>query len=144
MDWGAIVDEYPSDITRTFQVGDLDPELVRVYDAVRRANEAGKAAARPGVTGEQVDRAARQVITDAGYGDQFIHRTGHGLGLEVHETPNMVAGNNEPLIPGNVFTIEPGIYLPGRGGVRIEDNIVVTAEGSLCLTNVTRELIRVG
>jgi Xaa-Pro aminopeptidase len=117
---------------------------VRVYDAVRRANEAGKAAARPGVTGEQVDRAARKVIVAAGYGDQFIHRTGHGLGLEVHETPNMVEGNSQPLIPGNVFTVEPGIYLPGRGGVRIEDNIVVTADGSLCLTNVTRELIRVG
>lgn len=144
IDWGAIVDDYPSDITRTFQVGDLDPELVRVYDAVRRANEAGKAAVRPGVTGEQVDRAARKVIADAGYGDQFIHRTGHGLGLEVHETPNMVEGNSEPLIPGNVFTVEPGIYLPGRGGVRIEDNIVVTADGSHCLTTFTRELIRVG
>jgi Xaa-Pro dipeptidase len=144
IDWGAVIDDYPSDITRTFQVGDLDPELERVYDAVRRANEAGKAAARPGVTGEQVDRAARKVIADAGYGEQFIHRTGHGLGLEVHETPNMVEGNSTPLIPGNVFTVEPGIYLPGRGGVRIEDNIVVTADGSLCLTNISRELIRVG
>lgn len=144
IDWGAIVDDYPSDITRTFAIGDLDPELIRVYDTVRRANEAGKKAARPGVTGQQVDQAARQVITAAGYGEYFIHRTGHGLGLEVHETPNMVSTNTEPLAPGNVFTVEPGIYLPNRGGVRIEDNVVVTADGVLSLTTVTRELIHVG
>lgn len=143
IDWGAYVDGYPSDITRTFAVGYVDREMARVYDVVRQANEAGKRAARPGATGEEVDRAARVVIEEAGYGDYFIHRTGHGLGLEVHEAPSMVAGNQAPLEPGNVFTVEPGIYLPGRGGVRIEDDVVVTADGHRSLTRFSRELITV-
>ena len=126
IDWGVYVDGYPSDITRTFAVGDIDPELRHIHEIVREANAQGKLAARPGVTGAEVDRAARAVIEAAGYGEYFFHRTGHGLGLEIHEEPNMVAGNTAPLEPGNVFTIEPGIYLAGRGGVRIEDNIVVT------------------
>jgi Xaa-Pro dipeptidase len=125
-------------------VGQIDGELAHIYRTVQAANEAGKAAARPGATGEDVDRAARNVIEAAGYGDYFIHRTGHGLGLEVHEPPNMVAGNNEPLQVGNVFTVEPGIYLPERGGVRIEDNVVVTASGHHSLTSITRELLTIG
>jgi Xaa-Pro dipeptidase len=144
IDWGAYVDSYPSDITRTFAVGRIDPEMAHVYDVVRQANEQGKQAARPGVTGEAVDRAARAVIEAAGFGQYFIHRTGHGLGLEVHESPSMVAGNQEPLVAGNVFTVEPGIYLPGRGGVRIEDDVVVTADGHRSLTSFSRDLIVVG
>jgi Xaa-Pro dipeptidase len=144
IDWGVYVDGYPSDITRTFAVGQIDEELAHIYRTVQAANEAGKAAARPGATGEDVDRAAREVIAAAGYGDYFIHRTGHGLGLEVHEPPNMVAGNREPLQVGNVFTVEPGIYLPERGGVRIEDNVVVTTSGHHSLTSMTRELLTIG
>ncbi|MFQ5401506.1 MAG: M24 family metallopeptidase, partial [Anaerolineae bacterium] len=144
IDWGAYVDGYPSDITRTFAVGELDAELVRVYHAVKQANERGRQAARPGATGRDVDRAARGVITNAGYGNYFIHRTGHGLGLEVHEPPFMMEDNTDPLETGMVFTVEPGIYLPGRGGVRIEDDVVVTADGHTCLTSFPRDLITVG
>ncbi|MCB8985011.1 MAG: aminopeptidase P family protein [Ardenticatenaceae bacterium] len=144
VDWGAYVDGYPSDITRTFAVGHIDPEMARIYEVVQLANQQGKLAAKPGTTGEAVDHAAREVIEDAGYGKYFIHRTGHGLGLEVHESPSMVAGNREPLAAGNVFTVEPGIYLPGRGGVRIEDDVVVTADGHRSLTSFTRELLTVG
>lgn len=143
IDWGVYVDGYPSDITRTFAVGEINDEYRKIYELVRAANEAGKQAARPGASGQDVDRAARKVIADAGYGEYFFHRTGHGLGLEVHETPNMVEGNVEPLRPGNVFTIEPGIYLTGRGGVRIEDNVVITADGSRSLTSFPRELMTV-
>jgi Xaa-Pro dipeptidase len=96
------------------------------------------------VSGRAVDRAARDVIEDAGYGDYFIHRTGHGLGLEVHEAPDASPTNTRPLAPGNVFTIEPGIYLPNRGGVRIEDNVVVTADGCRTMTSFSRDLITVG
>lgn len=144
IDWGVYVDGYPSDITRTFAVGDLDPELAQIHDIVRAANAQGKLAARPGATGQDVDRAARAVIDEAGYGEYFFHRTGHGLGLEVHEEPNMIEGNATPLETGNVFTVEPGIYLPGRGGVRIEDNVVITAVGQHTLTSFPRELITVG
>lgn len=144
IDWGAIVDDYPSDITRTFAVGNVKPELKRVYDTVRRANEAGRSAAGPGVTGRDIDRAARGVIDKAGYGDYFIHRTGHGLGLEVHEPPYIMEGNLEPLVPGAVFTVEPGIYLPDQAGVRIEDDVVITGDGVRSLTSFSRELIQVG
>jgi Xaa-Pro aminopeptidase len=143
IDWGVYVDGYPSDITRTFAVGEIDPELQRIHEIVREANAQGKLAARPGVTGEEVDRAARAVIEAAGYGEYFFHRTGHGLGLEIHEEPNMVQGNTTPLEPGNVFTIEPGIYLAGRGGVRIEDNVLVTSDGHRSLTTFPRELMTV-
>lgn len=144
IDWGCYVDGYPSDITRTFAVGDVEPEFRRIYNAVKLANEQGKKVSGPGVTGQEVDRAAREVIEEAGYGEYFIHRTGHGLGLEVHEPPNMVEGNTAPLTVGNVFTVEPGIYLPGRGGVRIEDNVVITPTGHRCLTTLTRELLTIG
>ncbi len=144
IDWGVYVDGYPSDITRTFAVGEIDDELKQIYEIVRASNEQGKLAAKPGASGQDVDRAARKVIDDAGYGEYFFHSTGHGLGLEVHETPNMVEGNLEPLRPGNVFTVEPGIYLAGRGGVRIEDNVVITADGSRSMTTFPRELITIG
>jgi Xaa-Pro dipeptidase len=144
VDWGAVADDYPSDITRTFAVGELEPELAHVYEIVKKANQAAKAIARPGATGRDLDRAAREVVAAAGYGDYFFHRTGHGLGLEVHESPYIMEANTEPLKMGNVFTIEPGIYLAGRGGVRIEDDIVITANGSRSLTTFPRDLIQVG
>lgn len=144
IDWGVYVDDYPSDLTRTFALGEIDPQLRRVYETVRLANEAARQAVRPGMTGQQIDRIARDVIEDAGYGEYFIHRTGHGLGLEVHEPPDMSPVNAEPLVAGNVFTIEPGIYLPGLGGVRIEDNIVVTANGGRSMTSFPRELTVIG
>ena len=141
VDCGVTVSGYAADITRTFAIGALEPELARVYEVVRAANEAGRAAAGPGVPAEQVDRAARAVIEEAGYGAYFTHRTGHGLGLEVHEPPYIVAGNERPLEPGMTFTVEPGVYLPGRGGVRIEDDVVVTSDGAESLTSFERGLI---
>lgn len=144
IDFGAIVDDYPSDITRTFAVGEVAPELKRVYDTVKQANEAGRSTARPGASGRDIDRAARGVIEKAGYGEYFIHRTGHGLGLEVHEPPYIMEGNREPLAPGAVFTVEPGIYLPDQAGVRIEDDVVITKGGARSLTSFSRELIQVG
>ncbi|MDX1663153.1 MAG: Xaa-Pro peptidase family protein [Candidatus Promineifilaceae bacterium] len=143
IDWGVVVDGYISDITRTFAVGTVDEELRLIYDVVQAANEAGRAAARPGASGADIDRAARRVIENAGYGDYFIHRTGHGLGLETHENPQIVQGNDAPLAPGTVFTVEPGIYLPGRGGVRIEDNLVITEEGGRSLTSFPRHLQKI-
>jgi Xaa-Pro dipeptidase len=141
VDCGVTVGGYSADITRTFAIGVLEPELARVYEVVRAANEAGRAAAGPGVPAEEVDRAARAVIEEAGYGAYFTHRTGHGLGLEVHEPPYIVAGNERPLEPGMTFTVEPGVYLPGRGGVRIEDDVVVTSDGAESLTSFTREFV---
>ncbi len=122
---------YNSDSTRTYVVGEpADPELAVVHEIVRRAQEAGVAAARVGSTCEQVDAASRAVIEGAGYGQHFITRTGHGIGLEVHEEPYLVAGNQRPLEPGMAFSVEPGIYLPGRFGVRIEDIVVVADDGT--------------
>ncbi len=135
VDVGAQVAGYCSDITRTFVCG-REPdrrqrELLRV---VRRAQKAGIAAAVAGNPAAAVDRAARQVIEAAGLGERFVHRTGHGLGLEVHEPPYLTATNPDPLLPGQVITIEPGVYLPGYGGVRVEDDVVVTAAGPELLT----------
>lgn len=141
IDCGAVVGGYASDITRTVALGGLPEEMLRVYEVVRRANEAGRAAVRPGRAAQDVDRAARAVIQEAGYGDFFIHRTGHGLGLEVHEPPYIVEGNRHPLQAGMTFTVEPGIYLPGIGGVRIEDDVLVTPEGAETLTTFPRELM---
>lgn len=141
MDGGAWHDGYASDITRTVALGEPSAQARRIYELVLAANAAGRAAARPGATGEQIDQAARAVIDAGGYGPQFLHRTGHGLGLEVHEPPYMVAGSADPLAPGMTFTVEPGIYVAGVGGVRIEDDVVITADGAESLTSFERELI---
>jgi len=141
IDFVMTVDGYHSDITRTFVVGqEPDDRLREVYAAVRAANEAGRAAARPGVACQDVDRVTRQVLVDAGLGEHFIHRTGHGLGLDVHEEPGIVEGNDMPLEEGMVFTVEPGVYLEGWGGIRIEDDVVVTEGGCETLTTFSREL----
>ena len=141
IDWGANVDGYFSDITRTFAIGEVEPEYRQIAEIVLAANRAGHAAAGPGVSAESVDQAARQVITAAGYGPYFTHRTGHGLGLEGHEEPYIRSDNPLLLQPGMTFTIEPGIYLPNRNGVRIEDDVVITPTGCLSLTDLPRELI---
>ncbi len=140
IDYGANVEGYFSDITRTFAIGEVDPELARIVEVVEQANAAARAAAGPGVPASAVDRAARAVIEAAGYGPYFTHRTGHGLGLEVHEEPYIRGDNPQILQPGMAFTIEPGIYLPGRGGVRIEDDVVITARGCRSLTSLPRAL----
>ena len=144
-DFVTTVNGYYADITRTFVVGqEPDERLHSVYNAVKSANAAGRAAVRPGVTCQDVDRAARQVLVDAGFGPNFIHRTGHGLGLDVHEEPNIVDGNEMPLEEGMVFTIEPGVYIEGWGGIRIEDDIVVTRDGCESLTTFSRDLRVIG
>ncbi len=130
LDVGAFTAGYGSDITRTFWLGSPPAEAERVYAVVDQARRAGIEAARAGVPCEAVDRAARAVIEQAGYGEFFIHRTGHGVGLEVHEPPYLVAGNTTPLAAGNVHSVEPGIYLPGRFGVRLEDLVVVEDDGA--------------
>ncbi|MGD8397840.1 MAG: Xaa-Pro peptidase family protein [Anaerolineae bacterium] len=142
IDWGTVYAGYRSDITRTFVLGEPTPEMVEIHDAVLAANQSGRLAARPSMPAQQVDRMARRAIAAAGYGDYFIHRTGHGLGLETHEPPYLVEGNLEILEVGMTFTVEPGIYLPGVGGVRIEDDVVVTEDGSESLTTLPRELVR--
>ncbi|MFN2243234.1 MAG: M24 family metallopeptidase [Anaerolineae bacterium] len=142
IDWGAAYKGYRSDITRSFVLGVPTPEMERIHDAVLAANQAGRLAVRPNMLAQDVDRAARRAITLAGYGAYFIHRTGHGLGLETHEPPYIVEGNLEFLGPGMTFTVEPGVYLPDVGGVRIEDNVVVTADGSETLTTLPRDLVR--
>jgi Xaa-Pro dipeptidase len=140
VDAGARVDGYCSDITRTVAVGELGEEARAFYDLVLRANRAGVAAVRPGASGAQIDAAARGVIEAGGYGPQFLHRTGHGLGIEIHEPPYLHAAEQAPLPVGATFTVEPGVYVPGVGGVRIEDNVVITEEGVECLTTFPREL----
>jgi len=138
---GPLPEGYHSDCTRTYAVGDPGDEVREVYAVLQRAQEAGVAAAGPGVSAESVDEAARAVIRDAGYGDFFVHRTGHGIGLEVHEEPYIVAGNDLVLVPGMAFSIEPGIYLPGRWGARIEDIVVITEDGCEQLNRRPRDLL---
>ena len=140
MDFGGRAAGYCSDITRTVAVGRADPEVREVHDVVREAQDRALRAVRPGVAAQEIDRAAREVIEQAGYGDRFVHRTGHGIGLEEHEQPYLVEGNEEPLRHGMCFSIEPGIYLPGRFGVRIEDIIAVTDDGGRSLNRASREL----
>lgn len=129
LDFGGTRDWYCSDITRTVSVGEPAADVRKVHDLVRRSQEAGYAAAKSGATAASVDAASRAVIADAGYGKYFIHRTGHGIGLDGHEHPYLVTGNAQRLEPGMAFSIEPGIYLPGRFGVRIEDVAIIAADG---------------
>jgi Xaa-Pro aminopeptidase len=143
-DWGGTLEGYKSDVTRTAHVGEPSPEFVRAYEAVLAANQAAFEAVRPGVPCQEIDRAARRLLTDAGYGDAFIHRTGHGLGLSLHEEPYLVEGNALPLAEGMVFSDEPGVYFPGQFGIRIEDTVVCTAEGGRRLNEATRELRVIG
>lgn len=130
LDLGAFHRGYGSDITRTFCLGAPPPDFERVYAIVNQARAAGIAAVRPGVPAAAVDAAARRVIERAGYGPNFVHRTGHGVGLEIHEPPYLTAGNEAPLAAGMVHSVEPGIYLPGRFGVRLEDLVVVEPGGA--------------
>lgn len=139
-DWGSTWKGYHSDITRTVFIGEPTDEFRLVYETVKRANQAAFDVIKPGVAAQEIDRAARKVITDAGYGEAFIHRTGHGLGLDVHEEPYMVEGNALPLEVGMVFSDEPGIYLEGKFGVRIEDIVYVTEEGGVRFNEANRDL----
>ena len=129
MDWGCELDRYQSDITRTIAIGTAADEPKKVYRIVYKAHMAARAAIRVGVPAEDIDAAARDVIDEAGYGEYFIHRTGHGIGMQGHEPPHIIAGNIEPLVAGQCFSIEPGIYLPGKFGVRIENIVAVTEDG---------------
>lgn len=139
-DWGAMYQGYSSDITRTFGVGELSSEFREIYRLVQESNAAGRLAGKPGSRAGDIDRAARDVIQLGGYGPYFTHRTGHGLGMESHEGPYIFAENDLLLQDGMVYTVEPGIYLPGKGGVRIEDDVVVTSSGSESLTDFPRDL----
>jgi Xaa-Pro aminopeptidase len=141
MDFGGLMHGYGSDTTRTVAVGEPAAQMREVHDIVRAAQEAAFEAVQPGVACQEIDRVARGVITDAGHGDDFIHRTGHGIGMTTHEPPYMVEGEERPMVPGMCFSIEPGIYLAGRFGVRIEDIVTVTENGGRRLNNTTRELV---
>lgn len=140
LDFGGLKHGYGSDTTRTVHVGEPTAEEREVHDVVRQAQQTGFEAVRPGVECQEIDRAARAVITDAGYGEYFIHRAGHGIGLTTHEPPYMVEGETQALHPGMCFSIEPGIYLPGRYGVRIEDIVTVTPEGGRRLNQTAHEM----
>ena len=144
VDWGATHDGYISDLTRTFAVGEVDEEYKKIHKLVQEANAAGRAAAKPGVPCANVDIAARNVIEKSGYGKYFTHRTGHGIGMEGHEAPYMRGDNMQILEAGMAFTVEPGIYLTGRNGVRIEDNLVITEDGAESLSDMPREIRVVG
>jgi Xaa-Pro aminopeptidase len=139
---GPLPAGYNSDSTRTYAVGEpRDADVAGTYAVLQRAQAAAVAAVRPGVTAEQVDAAAREVIAEAGFGEYFIHRTGHGIGLDVHEEPYIIAGNALPLEPGMAFSVEPGIYQPGRWGARIEDIVIVTEDGVESVNNQPHELV---
>ncbi|MEU1199315.1 aminopeptidase P family protein [Streptomyces sp. NPDC005813] len=141
LDFGGLKHGYGSDTSRTVHVGEPDAEERTVHDVVRAAQEEGFRAVRPGAACQDVDRAARAVITEAGYGDRFIHRTGHGIGVTTHEPPYMIEGEEQPLVPGMCFSVEPGVYLPGRFGVRIEDIVTVTEDGGRRLNTTSREMV---
>jgi Xaa-Pro aminopeptidase len=143
MDFGGSLGGYASDMTRTVTVGEPGAGVEEVHAVVREAQEQAFRSVRPGVACQEVDRVARGVIADAGYGDAFIHRTGHGIGLDVHEDPYLVNGNAQTLEPGMCFSIEPGIYLDGRFGVRIEDIVLVTEEGGVRMNNAPHDLAAV-
>jgi Xaa-Pro aminopeptidase len=140
VDWGAQLNGYASDCTRTFATGELDPRDRAVYDLVLLAQEQALAAVRPGPTGREVDAVARSIITDAGHGEHFGHGLGHGVGLEVHEGPRLSKQGEDELRAGNVVTVEPGVYVPGAIGVRIEDLVVVTEDGNEVLSGLSKQL----
>lgn len=141
IDCGGLAGGYCSDITRTFCLGKAHEEMKKIYRTVQEAQQAALEAVAGGCSGEEADAAAREVITRAGYGAYFTHRTGHGIGLDIHEAPYLVEGNAAMLSPGMVFSIEPGIYLPGKYGVRIEDIVVVTGQGARRLNYFDRDLL---
>ena len=140
VDFGCRYESYCSDTTRTVFVGEPTEEEKKLYEIVLQAQEAGEAAVRPGVPAEEVDRAARKVIEDAGYGKYFNTRLGHGIGVAVHEAPYIMEGNKMPLEPGMAFSIEPGIYIPGKIGIRIENIVVVTKDGCKPLSKLPKEI----
>jgi Xaa-Pro aminopeptidase len=140
---GPVAEGYYSDSTRTYVLGaPSEPDVLATYQVLQRAQQAAVDIVRPGVTAQTVDDTARRIIADAGFGDYFIHRTGHGIGLDVHEEPYILAGNTLPLEPGMTFSVEPGIYLPGRWGARIEDIVVVTDHGVASLNNQSHDLVQ--
>jgi Xaa-Pro aminopeptidase len=140
VDIGCVVDGYCSDCTRTFAVGEPSAELLAIYDVTLRAQEASLAAVRPGAIGREVDAVARDLITAEGHGDHFGHGLGHGVGMEIHEAPRLARTSDDVLAPGMLVTVEPGVYVPGLGGVRIEDLVVVTEDGHDVLTGYTKQL----
>ena len=144
VDWGAAYGGYISDLTRTFAVGEVDAECQKIHKIVQESNAAGRVAGRPGVPCADVDIAAREVIEKSGYGKYFTHRTGHGIGMEGHEDPYMRGDNMQLLEVGMTYTVEPGIYLPNRNGVRIEDNMVITESSAESLSDMPREIRVVG
>ena len=141
VDFGAIVDGYRSDMTRTFFVGEPAAELLAVYKVVRDAQAAGVAAVRCGGETTAVDSACRDLITEAGWGERFVHGTGHGVGLDIHEAPWVNARTTATLQRGQVVTVEPGVYLPELGGVRVEDTVIVTADGCRAITHTSKDPI---
>jgi Xaa-Pro aminopeptidase len=141
LDFGVILHGYCSDMTRTVHVGKISAGDRRMYSAVRGAQQAAVDAVRPGVACGQVDRAARNALRRAGWARYFTHSTGHGVGLEIHEPPRLGRGQTETLRSGMIVTVEPGVYVPGRGGVRIEDMVLVTADGGEVLTPASKDLI---
>jgi Xaa-Pro aminopeptidase len=141
VDFGCVVEGYHSDMTRTVALGEPSSELREAHEVVARAQRAGVDAVRAGVTGADVDRVARDVIGNAGHGERFGHSLGHGVGLEIHEGPTLRTGSEDVLPEGAVVTVEPGVYLPGVGGVRIEDMVLVGADGGRAMPVATRELV---
>lgn len=143
MDFGCIVDNYCSDTTRTIFIGHAPDKFKKVYEIVKKANQLAESVVKPGIKASEVDRAARSYIADNGYGDYFLHRTGHGVGLEIHEMPYITEMSEVVLKPGMVFSIEPGIYLAGEFGIRIEDLVMVTEDGAEVLNQSGKNLIEI-
>ena len=139
-DMGSLLDGYCSDCTRTYATGEVEDDAREVYELVLRAQQAALEAVRPAASGKEVDAVAREMISEGGYGDRFGHGLGHGVGLEVHEAPRLAATSEDDLFEGNVVTVEPGVYMPGEFGVRIEDLVVVTAEGHRNLSGLPKDL----
>jgi Xaa-Pro aminopeptidase len=140
VDWGARHNRYVSDMTRSFLIGKVNEEFKIIAQIVKQANQTARDMIKPGIKAREIDAAARNHIVKSGFGEYFTHRTGHGIGLEEHENPYISQSSEEILNPGMSFTIEPGIYIPGKGGIRIEDNVIVTQDGHETLTSLPRDL----